>query len=73
MYSNKEKTQTNFSSTSERTNAVNVRPLKAFASTRLPRDCPLRQVLVAERDTLNANEFLAKMETWLKLLRLRRG
>ena len=49
---------------------IDIRPLKAFVSIKLPRSWPLRQALLAERDNLEAQEFLAKMETWLNLLRM---
>ncbi|MGA9388723.1 MAG: hypothetical protein WBV70_07865 [Candidatus Bathyarchaeia archaeon] len=48
---------------------IDIRPLKAFVSEKLPRSSPLR-ALLAERDLLGAQEFLAKMETWLNLLRV---
>jgi hypothetical protein len=49
---------------------IDIRPLKVFASEKFPRNCPLREALLAERDILEAREFLAKMETWLNLLRI---
>lgn len=47
---------------------VDIRRLKSFAFQRLPRNCPLRDILLAERDELEVSSFLAKMELWLKLL-----
>ena len=49
---------------------IDIRPLKAFVSVKFPKDSPLREALLAERDVLSAQEFLAKMETWLNLLRV---
>lgn len=51
---------------------INIRRLKVFAFNNLPKDGALRECLLAERDLLNADEFLAKMEIYLKLLRVRR-
>jgi len=47
---------------------VNIRPLKDFA-VQLPKNHPLKNVLLQERDTLTASEFIAKMETWQALLK----
>jgi len=49
--------------------AVRLDPLKQFA-LRLPQSSTLRSVLLAERDTLTVDEFLAKVDTWLRLARL---
>ena len=49
---------------------IDIRPLKAFVSEKFPKNWPLREALLAERDVLDAEEFLAKMETWLNLLRM---
>jgi hypothetical protein len=49
---------------------IDIRPLKAFASERLSRNWPLREALIAERDILEAQEFLAKMGTWLNLSKM---
>ena len=48
---------------------VDIRPLKVFAFEKFPKDCAIRDVLLAEHDFLNAEEFAVKMEIWLKLLR----
>ena len=50
---------------------IDIRPLKAFVSKKFSKDSPLREALLAERDVLYAHEFLAKMETWLNLLRVK--
>jgi len=49
--------------------SVHLEQLKRFALG-LPPSSTLRSVLLAERDTLTMDEFLAKMETWLRLARL---
>lgn len=49
---------------------IDIRPLKAFVSENFPKNWPLREAILAERDVLDAQEFLAKMETWLNLLRV---
>ena len=49
---------------------IDIRPLKAFVFEKLPKNWPLREALLAERDILEVQEFLAKMETWLNLLRM---
>lgn len=49
---------------------IDTRPLKAFASERLPKNWPLWEALLAERDILEAQEFLAKMGTWLNLSKM---
>jgi len=52
---------------------LNIQGLKRFALDKLPRDSPLRELLLSERDELDKSEFLAKMDVWLKLLGFRRG
>jgi hypothetical protein len=46
---------------------VDVRRLKDFA-LRLPRSAVLRDLLLTEDDELEVNDFLAKMDLWLRLL-----
>ena len=48
---------------------ANIRKLKALVAEQFPKDSPLR-IILAERDVLSAQEFLAKMETYLNLLRV---
>ena len=50
---------------------VNFRPVKLFALEKLPANSPLRTVLLAEKDDLATNEFLAKLQIFLVLLRSR--
>ena len=47
---------------------VDVRRLKGFALT-LPKGSALRDLLLIEGDDLDTEEFIAKMDDWLKLLR----
>lgn len=49
--------------------AVDTRPLKRLASERLASDSLLRRVLLAEPDSMSAVEFVAKLGTWLVMLR----
>lgn len=48
---------------------VSITALKRFAEERLPRESPLREVLITERDELSPEEFIAKLDVWLRLLR----
>jgi len=48
---------------------VDLRPLKQFASENLGRQSALQEVLLAEKNEIPAAEFLAKLPTWLVLLR----
>ena len=48
--------------------AVNIRRLKTFALQKLPQASTLRDLLLAEADTMDASEFLAKMSVWLKVV-----
>jgi hypothetical protein len=43
--------------------------LKSIAS-KLPKEHPLRQVLMVEADEMEREEFLAKLRTWMRLLAL---
>ncbi len=52
---------------SDQRKKVNIRSLKMFAFQKFARNCALRDILLAERDLQNVNEFLTKMEIWLKL------
>jgi hypothetical protein len=48
--------------------SVSTKGIKAFVSSHLPSNHPLRQVVLAEKEKLMCEEFLAKMEVWLVLL-----
>jgi hypothetical protein len=45
---------------------VDITRLKAFAA-RLPRDSALRELLLTEKDELEARDFLSRMSLWLRL------
>ncbi|MEM3759600.1 MAG: hypothetical protein QXZ02_00650 [Candidatus Bathyarchaeia archaeon] len=53
----------------QRVTKIDMRPLKELVLEKFPPDNQLRIVLLAERDVLEAHEFLAKLETWFILLR----
>ena len=46
---------------------IDLRKLKAFAIEKLPIKSPLRDVLLRERDEMQADEFIHKLSVWLKL------
>jgi len=46
---------------------INIRKLKDFVFTELPRSWALREIILSERDELDASEFVAKAEIWLTL------
>jgi len=47
---------------------VDVRRLKKFAFSRLPKNSTLRDLILSEEDKLEAHTFLARLPIWLKLL-----
>ena len=49
---------------------VDITGLKEWAISTLGDDSRLRMVLMVERNNLGVDEFLAKMETWMKISRL---
>mgnify|MGYP001005640188 CR=1 FL=1 len=49
---------------------VNITPLKQLAIERLPKDSTLREVLLCEPDEMTATEYLIKIPTWQKLLKI---
>lgn len=49
---------------------IDIRSLKEFARQHLPRDSALREIILSDRDVLDAEEFLVKVDVWLKLLRM---
>jgi len=51
------------------TDSVDIRPVKGTASRLLRDDSLLRKVLSSEPDYLTPSDFLAKLGTWLVLLR----
>jgi len=49
---------------------IDIRKLKHFASIKLPHNSPLREVLLSEKDHMTVDEFLHKLDVWLKLCHL---
>ncbi len=49
---------------------IDITRLKKFAFSEIPKDNPLREVLLSECDVLDSAEFLAKSDVWLKLASL---
>jgi len=52
---------------------INMKKLKEFAYQRLPRNNPLREVIISEDDELDPNVFLARLSVWLKLSKFLKG
>jgi len=48
---------------------VDIKDLKKFVRENLSKNSTLRDILLAEDDELEAYEFSAKVDVWLKLLR----
>ena len=48
---------------------INISKLKEFAYKRLPRSWLLRDLIISEKELLCMDEFLAKIEVWLKIAR----
>ena len=49
---------------------VDIESLKKWALANLPVSSRLREILLLEKDKLSIEGFLAKMDVWLKLIRL---
>lgn len=49
---------------------VDVRELKSWVRSVLPKDHPLRASLEVEDDAVSTEEFMAKVTLWLRLSRL---
>ena len=47
---------------------LSMRKLKDLALTDIPKDHPLRDVFLAEKEYITVEEFLIKLETWLTLM-----
>jgi len=45
---------------------VDISKLKGFA-LQLPQDHPLQRVLLVEKDKLTVDEFLSRLDLWLRL------
>jgi hypothetical protein len=50
---------------------VDISPLKQFAAEKLP-DSPLRDLILQEKNTMPPEEYVIKVDVWLKLLRRKR-
>jgi hypothetical protein len=49
---------------------ISIRKLKDFAFAQLPKDWPLREILLSEEDELDIYVFLARLPVWLKLSKI---
>jgi hypothetical protein len=49
---------------------VKIKPLKEFALHHLPASSHLRELILSEKDVLPAEEFIACVSVWLRLLDL---
>ncbi len=54
----------------ERSEQVDIHGIKLWAKANLPAISHLRGILQLEEDLLTVDEFLAKMDIWLKLIEL---
>lgn len=52
---------------------INIKKLKEFALTELPKDWPLREILLAENSELEVSTFSERLRVWLQLSKLKRG
>jgi len=52
---------------------IRIRKLKDFASTELPRNWALREVLLTESEEISIPTFLSRLPVWLQLSTLKRG
>ena len=46
---------------------IDMRSLKEFALREIPPDWPLREILLAEKDEIEAGEFIVKVPIFLRL------
>jgi hypothetical protein len=49
---------------------VDIRPLKRIAHDQLPRGSALREILLDEPNEMGIDEFLIKIDIWLKLMKV---
>ena len=47
---------------------VDIRRLKKFTRNEIPENFLLRKIILADKDEMQADEFLYKAEVWMKLL-----
>lgn len=56
-----------------KTELINIRRLKEFAFTELPKNWALREALLIESEEIDIPTFLALLRVWLRLSALSRG
>jgi hypothetical protein len=54
----------------ERSEQVDIHRVKLWAKVNLPVISHLREILLLEEDLLSVDEFLAKIDIWIKLIEL---
>ncbi|MDH5266272.1 MAG: hypothetical protein OEW62_01185 [Candidatus Bathyarchaeota archaeon] len=52
---------------------INIRRIRNFAFTQLPKEWVLREVLLAENQEIDVFTFLARLPVWLQLINVKRG
>jgi len=53
--------------------SINIANLKKFALENLPKNSPLREILIAENEQIDRLTFLARLPIWLQLSKFKRG
>jgi len=48
---------------------INIRKIKDFAFSQLPKNSTLRDIILSEEDEIQVSIFLARLPIWLKLLK----
>ena len=56
--------------TTQISHKVNLKKLKEYALTNLPKNSHLRDLVLSEKDEIDAEEFVVKISMWLKLIRM---
>jgi hypothetical protein len=59
--------ESGFRETGMSASKLNLRPLKEFAYQNLSPDMPLRSIILAEDNEIDAATFLARLKIWLQL------
>lgn len=49
---------------------INIKSLRKFVDDKFARDSVLRDLILGEPNQIGVEEFLAKMEIWLRLLQM---
>ena len=57
----------------ERSEQVDIQGIKHWATANLPTILHLRGILLLEKDHLTVDEFLAKMDVWMRLLNIEKA